>query len=202
MPKSPASHPFRPPGKRAQTRNHLAAASFALFEKHGYEAVSMEQIAREAGVVRATLYNHFPVKEAVLAHYLHETLARNLQSLMPEILARASFRARLTALLEPSRRWWETHRQYAAPYIRFRFQQVRDAQTAAASDMTTVYAHLIADAQKAGELRSDETPERLAHYLHFLYLSALMRWLDDPDLALAGELTRAMSFFIEGAAKR
>lgn len=202
MPKSSAPPPQHPPGKRAQTRSRLAAVSFALFERHGYEAVSMEQIAREAGVVRATLYNHFPVKEAVLAHYLHETLARNLQSLMPEILARKSFKARLAALLEPSRRWWEAHRQYAAPYIRFRFQQVRDAQTTASSDMTTVYAHLIADAQKTGELRSNETPERLAHYLHFLYLSALMRWLGDPGLALAGEFARVMSFFVEGAAKR
>ena len=33
--------------KRTQTLDHLAATAFALFEQHGYEAVTMEQIAEQ-----------------------------------------------------------------------------------------------------------------------------------------------------------
>jgi AcrR family transcriptional regulator len=188
--------------KRTQTRNHIATVSFELFERQGYEAVTMEQIAVDAGLARATLYNHFPVKEAVLVHCLHERLARDLQSLMPEILSRPTFASRLATLLEPSMHWWELHRQYAAPYIRYRFQQVRDERVErASSDMIMVYVQLIADAQSAGELRVDQSAARLAQYLHFLYLCALMSWLGDPEVSLDDELTRAMEFFVEGAAR-
>ena len=34
--------------KRSQTLDHLAATAFALFEAHGYDAVTMEQIAAQA----------------------------------------------------------------------------------------------------------------------------------------------------------
>lgn len=190
--------------KRVQTRNHIVQVAFGLFEQHGYEAVTMERIAAAAGVARATLYNHFPVKEAVLVHGLHEQLAHDIQSLMPVILAHPTFASRLAALLEPSARWWQAHRQYAAPYIRFRFQQIRDgwAGRQPSSDMIAVYVSLITEAREAGELRTDESAMRLAHYLHFLYLCALMTWLDDPEVSLDDEVGRALAFFIEGVARR
>ena len=39
------AEPGRRERKRAQTLDHLAAVAFALFEEHGYDAVTMEQIA-------------------------------------------------------------------------------------------------------------------------------------------------------------
>ena len=52
--------------KRIQTLDHLAATAFSLFEQHGYDAVTMEQIAAQADVSKGTLYN--PVS------YTHLTL--------------------------------------------------------------------------------------------------------------------------------
>ncbi len=46
---------------------------------HGYESVTMEQIAAAADVARGTLYNHFPFKEAVLAYWIHGQLAKDLR---------------------------------------------------------------------------------------------------------------------------
>jgi AcrR family transcriptional regulator len=199
----PDPDPFsRTSRKRTQTRDRIAAVSFELFERLGFDAVTMEQIAGAAGVVRATLYNHFPIKEAVLAHGLHEQLARDLRLLGPGIRSRPTFTSRLASLLEPSARWWEAHRQYAAPYIRYRFQQVGDARAGQpSSDMITAYAQLIAQAQEAGELRANEPALRLAHYLHFLGLCALMTWIGDAQVSLADEFSRATAFFIAGAAR-
>lgn len=187
--------------KRLQTRDHIAAAAFALFDAHGYDAVTMEQIAAAADVARGTLYNHFPVKEAVLAHGLHAQLARDLEPLMRTVLARDSVAERLATLLTASAGWWEAHRHYAMPYIRYRFQQARDGHPQdGASDMVPVYAGLIAQAQERGELDPRQAPARLAHYLHYLYLGALMAWLGDADLPLGDELARVVEFFMRGAA--
>jgi phosphohistidine swiveling domain-containing protein len=69
--------------KRQQTMNHLADTAWQLFETHGFETVTMETIAETADVAKGTLYNYFPVKEALLRHHLHRELADR----MPKILA-------------------------------------------------------------------------------------------------------------------
>ncbi|WP_265921319.1 TetR/AcrR family transcriptional regulator [Cupriavidus nantongensis] len=189
--------------KRKQTRDRIAATAHALFERDGYEAVTMEQIAAEADVARGTLYNHFPVKEAVLVHWMHNQLQEDLQAAVGDyVLSRETFVARVATLWHGSASWWEHHRQYAAPYIRFRFQQVRDGmEQQTSSDMLSLYVQLIEHAQQAAEIRSDAAAERLAHYLHFLYLGAVMTWLSDADVGLEDELGKALDFFMQGAAQ-
>src|SRR3546814_16988657 len=73
-----ASEGSRRQRKRAQTANHLSATAFRLFETHGYDVVAMEQIAAEADVAKATLYNYFPVKEALIAHRFREDIAAGM----------------------------------------------------------------------------------------------------------------------------
>ena len=48
------------------TRQRLARAAFALFEEHGYDATSVDDIAARAKVGRTTLFRHFGSKEAIV----------------------------------------------------------------------------------------------------------------------------------------
>lgn len=48
------------------TRGEIVEAGLRLFDEHGYDAVTMEQIASAAGVSRRTLYRHFPTKDRLL----------------------------------------------------------------------------------------------------------------------------------------
>ncbi len=50
--------------KRA-TREALAAEAMALFVAHGFDAVSVDEIAIAAGVSRRTFFRYFPTKESV-----------------------------------------------------------------------------------------------------------------------------------------
>ena len=52
--------------KRDATRQRIYETAMRLFEEHGYEAVSVGQIAAEAGVSVPTFYAHFPSKEHVV----------------------------------------------------------------------------------------------------------------------------------------
>ena len=97
---------------------HLARTAAALFEAHGYEAVTMEPIAATADVAKGTLYNHFPAKEAVLAHWLHLELATNLAMLHDQLKARPGFAEGALHVLNHSAKWCETHPDYLAPYLR------------------------------------------------------------------------------------
>jgi AcrR family transcriptional regulator len=55
--------------KRADARRNydrLLAAAAQAFAEHGADDVSLEEIARRAGVGIGTLYRHFPVRQALL----------------------------------------------------------------------------------------------------------------------------------------
>lgn len=49
-----------------KTQAAILAAALNLFARHGYEAVSMRQIAAAVGVQAAALYRYFPTKEDLL----------------------------------------------------------------------------------------------------------------------------------------
>lgn len=51
-------------------RQHLLEVAAELFYREGINSVGIDQIVREAGVTRATLYRHFPGKEALVVAYL------------------------------------------------------------------------------------------------------------------------------------
>lgn len=51
--------------RRAQ-RERILDAARALFASRGFEAVTMSEVAAEAGVVRATVFNHFGSKRALV----------------------------------------------------------------------------------------------------------------------------------------
>jgi AcrR family transcriptional regulator len=66
--------------RSAPTKEAILEAAGKMLAEHGYEATSLDSVALEAGVTKATLYYHFESKEAiyagVLTRYLNESLMR------------------------------------------------------------------------------------------------------------------------------
>lgn len=198
--------PTRRDRKRQQTLDHIARTAYALFQAYGFDAVTMEQIAAEADIAKGTLYKYFPVKEAVLSHWIHAELAQDLAPLLASAATAGSFAARVATVLQASVAWCEAHRGYLAPYLRYRLTGVGQPQPGnhdePSADLAQAFAALIARGQADGELRHDLSTAQLALYLHFLYLSALLRWLDDARLSLTDEFGDIVTFFLQGAAAR
>lgn len=55
--------------QQEQTRRHVLRTAVDLISEHGYEATTMKQIARAAGIGDATIYKYFPSKEKLLLAY-------------------------------------------------------------------------------------------------------------------------------------
>src|SRR6059058_2293292 len=53
--------------RKAQTRREIAETALVLFAREGYDGVSAEAIAEEAGVSLRTFYRYFTGKDAVLS---------------------------------------------------------------------------------------------------------------------------------------
>lgn len=63
---------------RGNTRAKIVAAAAQVLGEHGYEAATVKQIARAAGVAPGLVHYYFEGKEALLAAVLHEAAERHL----------------------------------------------------------------------------------------------------------------------------
>ncbi|MCX8159364.1 MAG: TetR/AcrR family transcriptional regulator [Candidatus Saccharicenans sp.] len=82
-------------------KRRLLERSRELFFRYGYSRLSMDKLAEDLGVSKATLYRYFPDKEALLRAVMAETRAWVLSELQAIVRdERLSVRSRLTAYLQ------------------------------------------------------------------------------------------------------
>jgi len=58
------------PAKTSEPRERLLRTAADLFYREGIHGVGVDRVLAEAGVTRATMYRHFPGKEALVVAYL------------------------------------------------------------------------------------------------------------------------------------
>ena len=61
--------------KKRRTRQAIAEAAMDLFKAHGFDAVTVADVARAAEVSEKTVFNYFPTKEDLVMHGGEERLA-------------------------------------------------------------------------------------------------------------------------------
>lgn len=196
------SEPGRRERKRLKLLDTLADTAWELFEREGYAAVTMERIAEAADVAKGTLYKHFPAKDALLRHRFHRELEKDSSALLAEIGSLPAYADQLGTFLEHSATWAESHRRYLMPYIQFRLREPRRLDSDARSGLESIFCQLIAQGRGAGEFRSAQESAVLAHYLEFLYLAALLRWLLHEDVSLKKEFSQVLDLFLLGLKPR
>jgi AcrR family transcriptional regulator len=205
-PKTTAAPVGRRERKRQSMRDLLAGTSFRLFEAMGYEGVTMERIAEETDVARGTLYKHFPVKEALVAYQFRKEIEEGMGAVHARIERQASFSARMKFLLTASAEWAKSRRAYMPYYIRFRWMTANLGQQPATEDPYSsgtygILVGLFREAQAAGELRTDLTPERLALTFEMMLTGAIMLWLNHPEVDLQRQYEFELEVLLKGAAK-
>lgn len=195
--------PGRRDRKRQATADLLASTAFALFEQHGFDKVTMEQIAAAADVAKGTLYNHFPVKEALLRHHFHRALAEQWPALQQSLAGESDPLARLHLFFNAAAGWARQHRDYLQHYLRYRLgHALSEGDAGERSGGEQIFTQLLAEAQTAGRIRADLPAKFMASHLQFHYLAALMRWLTQPDADLERELATMLDLFLHGATPR
>jgi len=65
--------------QQEQTRRNLIRTAVDLITEKGYDAATMKQIAREAGIGDATIYKYFPSKEKILLAYYELSIEITLE---------------------------------------------------------------------------------------------------------------------------
>jgi AcrR family transcriptional regulator len=67
--------------KKRQTRAAIADAALRLFAAHGFDAVTVADVARAAEVSEKTVFNYFPAKEDLVLHRGEERRAALIEAI-------------------------------------------------------------------------------------------------------------------------
>jgi AcrR family transcriptional regulator len=155
------------PPKRADARRNydrLLAAAAAAFAQHGADDVSLEEIARRAGVGIGTLYRHFPNRQALL-EAVYKDQVDALDALATKLLVAESPGAALGDWMRAFVAFARTKRTLSSAIAA---TIGKDSQLMSSCSMILrgCTDSLLARAQEAGEARPDvQSPDifRLTH---------------------------------------
>ena len=158
-----------------RTRQKILAAAEEVFGERGYEAASIVDITRSAGVAQGTFYLYFPSKKAVFAELVDELgsmLRRTLAAAVVELDDRLAVeRAGLQAFLV----FVQQHKNL--------YRIVRQAEFVDEELYRAYYRRLakgyeegLARAMKAGQVRTLD-PEAVAFALMGIFDFLGMRWV-------------------------
>jgi AcrR family transcriptional regulator len=87
-------------GDREQRRTDILDAARARIEHHGYLALSMRDLAADAGVSPATLYSYFTTKEALFATLYAEAIRAHTEVLHPIVAEQPDLTTLLRRVLQ------------------------------------------------------------------------------------------------------
>jgi AcrR family transcriptional regulator len=195
-----SSSPTRRRLTAEERRAGIRRAALAVFSARGYHASSIDDIAREAGISKALIYEHFDSKQGLYG-YLLEQNATELFEQLAEALAGVeveSGAARLAAGLDAFFAFVEARRDA----WRILFRDVTDPDTSAAlarilEQVTGVVAALIAQdpgARSQGGDESEPAIRLLAQMLVGAVQSVANWWAEHPEVAREQAVEMVMDF--------
>lgn len=65
-------------------KDQIIESARLLFHKYGFKKVSMDEIARESGVTKKTIYSYFSSKEDLLKYFIQEEIL-NMKNIVEEV---------------------------------------------------------------------------------------------------------------------
>lgn len=187
--------------KKQRTRECILEAAYALFETPGYEQTTMDMIAEQAEVSRATLFNYFPSKQSMLLPFAGTLYVRHVE---PHIHA---YLKTQPPLLDALRFLFFQiqHHILRYPHIRdvlrwefFHFDAPVSPAAPHPPFLETLHT-MIQQRQQQGEILLNLPAEALARYVGALYISVLYDVLHHQPEAVYEREVEQLLTFLRGA---
>jgi AcrR family transcriptional regulator len=195
------SYPLETTGKPVRAAERILNAARSLFYRQGIRAVGVDEIVREAGVTKPSLYRSFPSKDELAASYLrvYETefwgrfdaaVAAYPEDPKAQILEFLSGVGKRTQV--PAYRGCGLTNaavEYPEPY--------HPARQVTLSHKTQLRERLRAMAQAMGATQPDSLGDGLLLLLEGAYISGQIFGPEGPASSIASAATRLIESFVE-----
>jgi AcrR family transcriptional regulator len=159
--------------RKERSKEDIRRAAEELFSQFGADKVSINDIARKAGVSQATIYNNFGSKDELLQDYHHSIVKKIASRFRGILLMKKSWVDRFQGFLQS---WIDMADQYrvdvknthSAGHLvlgtQIEEQSLRDP---VGMEIDKAFQELIREAKDQGGMRSDLSEEAIGIYLSF-----------------------------------
>ena len=184
--------------KKAKTRAAIQEAALRLFDRHGYDATTVDQIAELAEVSQSTFFRYFPTKEDVVLHDRYDPL------LLADFLAQPVELSPIAALRHTLRSVFGTlpadelarERQRATLII-----SVPELRARALDQLASTLQPLAeAIAERTGRAVDDPAVRALTGAVMGVSMSAILAASSDPSADYVGLMDTALAHLEAGLA--
>jgi AcrR family transcriptional regulator len=189
--------------RRAETREQIRAAAWALFTTQGFEATTTQSIARRAGIAAGTVFLHASDKADLLFLVMHDRLA-DVVSERFDRLPDGPLLDRLMFVFRGLFEMYGEHPDVAAAFVRS-FPGAKGPNAQRVTTLTFGFLHrlslLVAEAQRGREVAADLNPLLCAQNIFGLYFTALLTWIGEHatlEAALDPVLRSSLALQIRG----
>jgi AcrR family transcriptional regulator len=186
--------------KKAETRLRIKEAALSLFAEQGYEATTVEQIAKQAGVAKGTFFNYFSAKDELICDLQGMFVVTELSKLIEKP---GPLMPRMQMLIFQLVQGHSLNKQQTRAMFQaiFGSQRALEAHNRMIDELMEVIVPIVAFGQQNGELRKDMPAEMIAQLAFKTYFGALTVWamgLEEEDLG--DHMALAFDLFFKGIA--
>lgn len=147
--------------KKDRSRAAILAAARAVFSEHGYEAASIIEIAKGAGIAEGTIYKHFVNKRDLLFQVMRLFYEEIISDVAAETLRRTGVAERLAYVVRRQLEVFAKDRGLCRLFIR-EIRTADDYYDSLVHDLnrryTAIVVEIIREGIAAGEVRRDVDP--------------------------------------------
>jgi len=182
--------------RRGRPGHDLAAvlrAAIELFNRKGYDATSIGDVAEELGVTKSAVYHHVPSKEHLLSAALDEALAGLEAAVDAAVEAEGSAYERLQAVVRRSVEVLVDHQPAVTLLLRVHGNTATEnAALLRRRRIDARLAALVGQAADEGALRADLDPDLVSRLL-FGMINSLIEWYRPSGPVHVEQLADAVS---------
>ncbi len=187
--------------RRTQTRQKIINSARKLFEKQGFEKVTVNQIVAKANVAKGTFYQYYETKIDVLIDLTRDDSVEKSRAVLESAKAGAPVLSVLEAYIKGLCEWFEAHENIAEAIV------LSSLSTAEKEDVgdperysRTLIKELMIVGQVQGALRSDVSAEELAKIVGSALVVSVIGWSKKPVKgALVKSMQETLKIFSVGA---
>jgi len=163
----------------------------------------MDQIAEEVDIARKTIYNHFPVKEAIVSEYVKREIQDQGFEMVRLVQELPDTRMRLIEIFSKTFKWAELNKEIFKVYVSYQMRIIFQDIPGSRSKFRELLAYIIRLGQESGEIRQDIPVEVLVNHADFIRATTTLGWLSNQEqYPLQESIAMNVDLFISGAQKK
>ncbi|MGE5398197.1 MAG: TetR/AcrR family transcriptional regulator [Chitinophagales bacterium] len=191
--------------KKEATRQNILDAALKMFKAQGVDNTTMEQIALEADIAKGTLYNYFPVKEAIIDEIMKRSFREKHPGRIEDLKQLPDTRSRMVLVFTQLIEGIKDNKEFYEKYTVYRMQKMASLHQddSVKSGLHFLESAIIELGQKSGEIRTDYPKHIVRDLFEFAFVESVKQFYMEPDnYDITEAVEKCVDIFIDWATKQ